>query len=161
MKAFKSYNKLCLRFHAQWYSFLYNSTGIRAKHLKLIELLKNFYAQVMPFLDREMFSVVETRGGPFSEPEACAILSQIVGGLEVAHSLGLAHHDMSLENLMANAAGGAFIIDWGMVVKVPLTTRKIPVRLKIRNFNVDTSWALEIGRNDGGNTLHDMPRSVF
>ena len=82
----------------------------------------------MPCLEREMLSVVEVRGGPFLEPEACKILSQIVDGLEVAHSLGLAHHDLSLENLMADAAGGAVIIDWGMVVKVALTDRGIPVR---------------------------------
>ena len=49
-------------------------------------------------------------------------------GLEVAHSLGLAHHDLSLENLMTDAAGGAVIIDWGMVVKVAMTDRGIPVR---------------------------------
>jgi len=75
-----------------------------------------------------MFNVVEDRGGPYPEPEACALLSQIVDGLEVAHSLGLAHHDLSLENLMTDAAGGAVIIDWGMVVKVAMTDRGIPVR---------------------------------
>ena len=82
----------------------------------------------MPCLEREMFNVVEDRGGPYPEPEACALLSQIVDGLEVAHSLGLAHHDLSLENLMTDAAGGAVIIDWGMVVKVDMTDRGIPVR---------------------------------
>ena len=86
------------------------------------------YAQVMPCLDCEMLSVVDDHGGPFTETEACAIFRQIVDGLEVAHSLGLAHHDMSLENLMADATGtNVSIIDWGMVVKVALTDRGIPV----------------------------------
>jgi serine/threonine protein kinase len=87
----------------------------------------NDHAQVTPFKDYEMYGVVDQRGEPFGEPEAFKIFSQIVDGLEVAHSLGLAHHDMSLENLMTDASGGAVIIDWGMVVKVALTDRGIPV----------------------------------
>jgi len=84
--------------------------------------------RVMPCLERDMLDVVQDRGGPFPEPEACAILKQIVDGLEVAHSRGLAPHCLSLENVMVDAAGSACIIDWGMVVKVTLTDRGIPVR---------------------------------
>jgi len=77
-----------------------------------------------------MYGVVDQRGEPFGEPEAFKIFSQIVDGLEVAHSLGLAHHDMSFENLITDDAEGysPFIIDWGAVVKVALTDRGIPVR---------------------------------
>jgi len=66
--------------------------------------------------------------GPFAELKAFKILSQIVDGLEVAHSLGLAHLDLTLENVMTDAAGDAFIIDWGQVAKVTLTDRGTPVR---------------------------------
>jgi len=81
----------------------------------------------MPYLEYEMLEVVQDRCGPFPEPEACKILSQILDGLEVAHSLGLAHRSLSLENVMTDMAGNACIIDWGMVVKVALTDRGIPV----------------------------------
>jgi serine/threonine protein kinase len=83
---------------------------------------------VMPCLERELFDVVAERGR-YSEPEAFDFLRQLVGGLEVAHALGLAHHDMSLENLMTDAAGRAVIIDWGMVVKVPVTPGGTVVKL--------------------------------
>mmetsp|Transcript_35671 Transcript_35671/g.45986 ORF Transcript_35671/g.45986 Transcript_35671/m.45986 type:complete len:575 (+) Transcript_35671:71-1795(+) len=89
---------------------------------------ENIYL-VMPCLEQEMFTVVESKAGPFSELEARNYLSQIIDGLEVAHSLGLAHHDMSLENLMTNRDGAAVIIDWGMVVKVPLTDQGVPVKI--------------------------------
>lgn len=77
-----------------------------------------------------MYGVLDKRGEPFEEPVAYKIFSQIVDGLEVAHSLGLAHHDMSFENLMTDDAEGysTFIIDWGAVVKVAMTDRGIPVR---------------------------------
>lgn len=81
----------------------------------------------MPYIDRDMFEVVQDRGGPFPEPEACAILSQILDGLELAHSLGLAHHCLSLENVVIDALGNAAIVGWGYVVKVALTDRGIPV----------------------------------
>ena len=101
--------------------------------MAFVQHLLQLYAQVMPYLEGvDLMTTLEFRGGcPYPELEACAIFNQIVDGLEVAHSLGLAHHDMSFENLMTDAAGDAVIIDWGMVVKVALTDRGIPVRLLV------------------------------
>jgi len=96
---------------------------------------------VMPCLHKEMFTVVEEHGGPFPEAEAFAFLRQVVDGLEVAHSLGLAHHDVSLENLMTDAGGGVIVIDWGMVVKVALTDRGVPVKVAARN-----QWPCRCGK---------------
>lgn len=96
---------------------------------------------VMPCLEEEMFNVVEARGGAFPEVEAKRYLLQILDGLEVAHSLGLAHHDMSLENLMTDINGAAVIIDWGMVVKVPLTDRGVPVKIASKN-----AWPCRCGK---------------
>ena len=62
-------------------------------------------------------------------------------GLEVSHSLGLAHHDVSLENLMTDASGKAVVIDWGMVVKVALTDRGVPVKVAARN-----AWPCKCGK---------------
>ena len=84
----------------------------------------------MPHLDRDMLEVLQDRGEPLPEPEALEIFSQILDGLEAAHSLGLAHRSLSLENVTADVAGNACIIDWGMVVKVALTDRGIPVQIQ-------------------------------
>jgi len=96
---------------------------------------------VMPCLNQEVFDVVEERGGAFPEQGAAEMLAQILGGLEVAHSLGLAHHDMSLENLMTDTQGGCVIIDWGMVVKVPLTDRGRAVKIASK-----ASWPCRCGK---------------
>ena len=72
---------------------------------------------VMPFCPHgDLFGVVESRGA-LEEARAAAYMGQIVAGLEKLHALGLAHHDMSLENLMLDANEDAIIIDFGMAVK--------------------------------------------
>lgn len=96
---------------------------------------------VMPCLNQEVFDVVEEKGGPFEERAAAAMLGQVLGGLEVAHSLGLAHHDMSLENLMTDPQGGCVIIDWGMVVKVPMTDTGKAVKIASR-----AAWPCRCGK---------------
>lgn len=94
--------------------------------LPIIECLEDeqFIYSVMPVLESEMFSVVEKHSadqhGGYTEPEAFLYCEQILNGLEVLHSLGLAHHDMSLENLMLDALGNCVIIDMGMIVKCAL-----------------------------------------
>jgi serine/threonine protein kinase len=97
---------------------------------------------VMPALRQEMFTVVEARNGPFPEPEVFAFLRDFLGGLEAAHALGLAHHDVSLENLMLHASGRPVIIDWGMVVKVPLTDRGVAVKIAPRD-----GWPCRCGKD--------------
>lgn len=90
--------------------------------LPIIECLEDeqFIYSVMPVLEDEMFSVVEQHNGGYTEPEAYLYCEQILNGLEVLHSLGLAHHDMSLENLMLDQQGKCVIIDLGMIVKCSL-----------------------------------------
>ena len=64
----------------------------------------------------ELFEYVLTRKG-LSEHEAAPFLRQIAEGLAHAHSLGVAHRDLKLENvlLLTGEAGSACkIIDWGL-----------------------------------------------
>lgn len=104
--------------------------GDPSRVLPILECLEddNWIYTIMPCLEDEMFNVVEAHGR-FSEAETFLYLEQILDGLEVLHSLGLAHHDMSLENLMLDAQGKCVIIDLGMVVKVPLRANGLPIKI--------------------------------
>jgi len=105
--------------------------GDPSRVLPIIECLEDrdhFYI-IMPCLDDEMFMVVEQNGGPFPEPQAYLYLQQMLDGLEVLHSMGLAHHDMSLENMMLDADGKCVIIDYGMIVKAPMQADGTVVKL--------------------------------
>jgi serine/threonine protein kinase len=54
------------------------------------------------------------------------IVADIIDGVSLLHSLGIAHHDLSLENVLINrTTGRATIIDLGMVVKVPLCQQQL------------------------------------
>lgn len=78
---------------------------------------------VMPFCPHgDLFGLIE-RKGALPEPAAVVYFHQIVGGLERLHSLGLAHHDMSLENLMLDDDRAAVVIDFGMTVKTGVSSR--------------------------------------
>ena len=76
---------------------------------------------ILPFCPNgDLFGVVERDGG-LQEAMAATYMGQIVKGLEHLHDMGLAHHDMSLENLMVDDAKRAIIIDFGMAVKAAPT----------------------------------------
>jgi len=107
-----------------------NLRGDPSRVLPILECLEdeNWIYTIMPCLEEEMFNEVEAHGR-FSEFETFLYIEQILDGLEVLHSLGLAHHDMSLENLMLDAEGKCVIIDLGMVVKVPLRANGLPIKI--------------------------------
>ena len=78
---------------------------------------------VLPFCPHgDLFGLIEQQGG-LSEERAIGYFRQIIQGLETLHELGLAHHDMSLENLMLDDRRQAVIIDFGMAVKTRPTPR--------------------------------------
>ena len=84
---------------------------------------------IMPLCPHgDLFGVVEAQGA-LPERTAATYMGQIVAGLERLHALGLAHHDMSLENLLLDSERRAIIIDFGMAVKTyPTFTRFLPER---------------------------------
>ena len=80
---------------------------------------RDAFYMVMPCLEEELFDAIAAREDRrYAEPEAIAVFADIIGGLEAVHALGLAHRDMSFENLMVDASGRVSIIDWGRVVRV-------------------------------------------
>lgn len=73
---------------------------------------------IMEFIDgKELYDYMDEHG-PLAEPEARGFFLQILSGLHVLHSYGIAHRDMSLENLMITENGRIVIIDFGMAIRV-------------------------------------------
>jgi serine/threonine protein kinase len=79
----------------------------------------NVYS-IMEFVDGgELFDVLEDEG-PMPEARARAVFRDILCGLEHLHTAGVAHRDMSLENVMfSRTTGSSKIIDFGMSLRVP------------------------------------------
>lgn len=63
----------------------------------------------------DLFSHLEQVGfAPQSEDIARGLISNIVSALEHAHSRGVAHRDIKLENILLDKSGQAIVIDFGL-----------------------------------------------
>jgi serine/threonine protein kinase len=84
----------------------------------------NYYYSIMRFCTGgELFEYLDT--GSMSESKARKAFLQIVDAMEFMHSKGVAHRDMSLENLLIfhpddEERMEIIVIDWGMSVRVPM-----------------------------------------
>ena len=82
----------------------------------------NSYNIVMPYYQQgDIHNYMFNRPGPkkaLTEAEARVFLKQIIKGLRGLHDLKICHHDMKMENVMFQG-NQAYIIDFGMAVKVP------------------------------------------
>jgi len=112
--------------------------------LAVLEDTQNFYL-VMPLLEEDFLDafnrhLISARRG-FSEQEAKGMLKDIVTGLAWLHALGVAHHDMSLENVMLNAQGQCVLIDFGQAIKVP-----VPSSAGAAKFAFQTRWPGSYGK---------------
>ena len=73
---------------------------------------------IMEFIEgRELYDFMDERGS-LTESEARMVFLQVLSGVKILHSYGIAHRDMSLENLMITPAGRVVIIDFGMALRV-------------------------------------------
>jgi len=79
----------------------------------------NVYS-VMRFCDGgELYDVIEEEGA-LDEPRARVFFSQVVEGVRRLHSQGVAHRDLSLENILYSATTNTCqIIDFGMCLRMP------------------------------------------
>ena len=76
---------------------------------------------ILPFLGGgDLHGYVRSRSGPMTEDEAKAIFRDIMTGLNGLHERGICHHDLSPSNIMIHH-GLAYIIDFGMALRVPST----------------------------------------
>jgi eukaryotic-like serine/threonine-protein kinase len=73
---------------------------------------------VMPFLQGELLSDREARGGPIDADEGIEILCQVCAGLHHAHELHIVHRDLKPENIMLVPGDGggsrAVVLDFGL-----------------------------------------------
>ncbi|MGH7607822.1 MAG: serine/threonine-protein kinase, partial [Gemmatimonadales bacterium] len=74
---------------------------------------------VMPYLEGELLSDREVRGGPMALDAGVRLLRQMCAGLHHAHELQIIHRDLKPENVMLvpdDAAGGdrAVVMDFGL-----------------------------------------------
>ena len=70
---------------------------------------------VMAYLEGETLHK-RLRRGPFEIAEAVDIATQIAGGLECAHQLGIVHRDIKSANVIVGAGGHASILDFGLAL---------------------------------------------
>src|SRR3989440_5372782 len=73
---------------------------------------------VMPFLDGELLSDREVRGGPMELGTGIEVLRQVCTGLHHAHELQIVHRDLKPENIMLVPEDGgrdrAVVMDFGL-----------------------------------------------
>jgi serine/threonine protein kinase len=78
--------------------------------LDLIQEEENFY-EIMEYAPNDMFNVVMS--GMMSREEIACCFRQLLNGLDYLHSLGIAHRDLKLDNLVLDHMGILKIIDFG------------------------------------------------
>ena len=66
----------------------------------------------------DFFNIVNQEGGVLNERRALKYAYQILFGLEHMHRNGVAHRDLSLENVLVNDNGECQICDFGLVASI-------------------------------------------
>ncbi|KAI9741524.1 MAG: serine/threonine protein kinase [Claussenomyces sp. TS43310] len=90
--------------------------GSSLHHCNIIETMdiiqeKGKWYEVMEYAPYDLFAIVMT--GKMSREEITCSFLQILSGVTYLHSLGLAHRDLKLDNVVVNEHGIMKIIDFG------------------------------------------------
>ncbi len=90
--------------------------GSTLHHGNIIETLdivheKGHWYEVMEYAPFDLFAIVMT--GKMSREEVACSFLQIVSGVTFLHSMGLAHRDLKLDNVVVNEHGIMKLIDFG------------------------------------------------
>ncbi|KAI7788388.1 hypothetical protein LA080_010721 [Diaporthe eres] len=90
--------------------------GSSLHHGNIIETLdivqeKGKWFEVMEYVPYDLFAIVMT--GKMSREEVSCCFLQILSGVTYLHSMGLAHRDLKLDNVVVNEHGIMKIIDFG------------------------------------------------
>lgn len=90
---------------------------------------ENFYSVMRLIRGGELFARINDEG-PMTENEARVMFRQVMNGLLRLQQMGIAHRDMSLENILYDGDDYFIIIDFGMCLRVnrdPITGAFLPI----------------------------------
>jgi serine/threonine protein kinase len=79
---------------------------------------KNFYLSTEYCENGELYGILETHQGSFSETVLREIMWQVFAGVKVLHDNGIVHRDISLENFFVRSNGTVCLGDYGQAVQV-------------------------------------------
>lgn len=96
--------------------FCIGSTLHHGNIIETIDIIheKGSWFEVMEYAPFDLFAIVMT--GKMSREEITCCTLQILSGLTYLHSMGLAHRDLKLDNVVVNEHGIMKIIDFGSAV---------------------------------------------
>lgn len=90
--------------------------GSTLHHPNIIETLDiiqegSSFFEIMEYAPNDLFNVVMS--GMMSREEIACCYKQLLNGVHYLHSMGIAHRDLKLDNLVLNQMGILKIIDFG------------------------------------------------
>jgi len=83
-------------------------------------IAENFKFITMDYVEGRDLSKILSERGKFSVNEGCEIVRQICSGLEAAHNEGVVHRDLKPQNVMLDAQGRVFLMDFGLARSMEL-----------------------------------------
>ena len=93
------------------------------------------FFEIMEYAPNDLFSVVMS--GMMSREEIVCCWRQVLSGVEYIHSMGIAHRDLKLDNLVIDGLGIVKLIDFGCscVFRHPFETKVTMCKGNVINAN--------------------------